>query len=89
MRSGTNIQSGDWLKVRVDEVVIWRVIYRGTNPISHTCSTKNFPWQDCLVLSKEPQTNTLPFRKMKNSAHAPFNVNKITGFEITAPFAYP
>ena len=88
MRTGTDIQHGDWLKVRVNGTIM-RLIYKGVQPIPSTCSAKNFPWQDCVVVSRDPKTTELPFRIMENSAHARLKVNQIQSFEITAPFAYP
>lgn len=88
MRSGTDIQPGDWLKVKIG-LATWRLIYKGDTPITSTCSVKAFPWEDCVVVSLDPKKQTLPFREMKDSDHAPLNTTRIESFEITAPFAYP
>lgn len=87
MRSGTAVQKGDWLKVKVDGKT-WRVIYKGANPISSTCGAKDFPWKDCMVVSKD-STPASPFREKADSPLEYFNMNKVESFEITAPFAYP
>ena len=89
MRSGTDVQHGDWLKVTIDGKV-YRLIYKGSTPIASGCSIQNFPWHLCTLLSKDLKTRLLPFREMDNPENArQFDAKRISDFEITAPFAYP